>query len=343
MAYAMIFPRELKHNFFRDLDYTFAFIWLLTFLLIGSPVAYLQSLPVRQLTDEQVKHFTQAIYRVRIDRQPNKDAAETNIQRLNARDTDVIPLDEEPSPVNKKLSIEDKRREFNQKREARLAEMEASRRAIDERFKSLVGPTSVGNGGQRSGASAQAMVGLESGGFSDVDLKNGVMAVLTEAAQINRLKSIKGNGSISEEISDISLEDINAWLKQPGSLEEMLATATLKMPTGGITTKSKSTKSASRNQEAISQVILANKNQVQYCYWTFKRRDATLEGQVVVQITISPAGEVTRIYFKRSDWNHNPLQREIEHCIRNIIAQWRFEPIGADEGDVTASATFIFN
>ena len=65
-------------------------------------------------------------------------------------------------------------------------------------------------------------------------------------------------------------------------------------------------------------------------------------GQVQVEFTINPGGEVVRVRFRRSDWGRNPLQREVEKCIINIIQQWRFESIEEGEGNVTAGATFIF-
>ncbi len=101
-------------------------------------------------------------------------------------------------------------------------------------------------------------------------------------------------------------------------------------------------KAAHRSQEAISKVVLDNKDQIQYCYWTCKRQDTTLAGQVKVEFTINPAGKVTNVLFVKSKWGGNPLKDEVEKQIKKAIMQWRFEAIDTTKGDVTAGATFIF-
>ena len=60
------------------------------------------------------------------------------------------------------------------------------------------------------------------------------------------------------------------------------------------------------------------------------------------EFTIAPAGNVTRVRFRKSDWGRSPLKRDIERSIQNIIMQWRFDPIDEADGNVTAGATFIF-
>ena len=59
----MTFPKELERQFFRDADFTFVMIWFLTFAILNSLVLYLQTLPVRELTEEDIQKFNQAIER----------------------------------------------------------------------------------------------------------------------------------------------------------------------------------------------------------------------------------------------------------------------------------------
>ena len=342
VAYAMTFPRELKNNPIRDLDHTFILIWSITFLLLNSVFYYLQTMPVKELTEDQVLQYTKAIYRVTIERQPVENRVETASGKANQ----VLPIQELETidkPTNDhKPSLQDKRVLYAQKKAERLAELEAKRKAIGDRVKMLVGPVSKGNDSKRGFKSTSEAVGLQSGILSDVDLKNGALAIATDAGEIAAVKKLRGEGVVSEDIENISIDDIKYLLQQPGNLEEMLAMASVKLPENGIVSTGEKSGASARSQKSISEVVLANKNQVQYCYWTFKRRDATLKGQVTVQFTINPAGKVVQVYFRKSDWNRNPLKLEIEHCIRNVISQWIFEPITASKGDVNASATFIF-
>ncbi len=338
----MAFPRELERNFFRDLDYTFTTIWLTAFLIFNSTAFYMQSLPVKELSAEEVMKFTQAIYRVKVER--------TKPEVLDVPKTGVSTAEPAPEPViannievNKPLSIEEKRAQREMKKLQRQAEFEANRKAIANRFKILAGPTSKGNRSARSAASAAAAVGLETNdGVRGVDLSKGVLGIISNTKDARTVKSARGDGIITEEIGDLSVSDINNLLKQPGKLEEMLGMAPLKLPKGNITSSGTRSKAAGRSQQSISQVVLSNQRQVQYCYWMHKRRVTNLTGQVVVEFTISPEGTITKVRFRRSNWSVRAVRKEIERSIRNIIMQWRFDPIAESDGDVVACATFIF-
>ncbi len=342
MTQVMTFPQELERNFFRDLDYTFAAIWLAAFLIFNSTAFYMQSLPVKPLSAEEVMKFTQAIYRVKVEKtKPEvQDVPKTGVSTAEPVSEPVIASKVED---DKLLSVEEKRAQREMKKMQRQAEFEANRKAIANRFKILAGPTSKGNRSKRSAESAAAAVGLQTNDdVSGVDLSKGVLGIVSNAKDAQTVKSARGDGIITEDIGDLSVSDINNLLKQPGRLEEMLQMAPLKLPKGTVTSPGTRSKAAGRSQQAISQVVLANQRQVQYCYWMHKRRVTNLTGQVVVEFTISPKGAITKVGFRKSDWSVRAVRKEIERSIRNIIMQWRFDPIAESDGDVVAIATFIF-
>ncbi len=340
MAQVMTFPKKFERNFFRDMDYGFMSIWLLTFIILNAVAFYAQSLPVRDLKADEVKKYMEAIYRVKIQKAPvvaevsDKGGAEV------AAEVPEEAAAEEEAP--KELSAEDKKAAREQAKAARSARAEARRKAIAERLKVLAGPTVRGRTGRRSGASVRAAVGLsDAGGGGGADLK-GALAIIGDAETASKVKKLRGGGAISEDVGNLDIADLKGFLADPGNLKAMLNEAPIKLSRKAITARGKGSKKRQRSQKAISQVVLANRNQIQYCYWTYKRRDSSLKGQVVVEFTINPTGEVIRVRFRKSNWGRNPLKRDMERCIKNIIGQWRFDPIDEADGNVTAGATFIF-
>ncbi|MDP8239763.1 MAG: AgmX/PglI C-terminal domain-containing protein [Candidatus Hatepunaea meridiana] len=169
-----------------------------------------------------------------------------------------------------------------------------------------------------------------------------------EVCNLTFQNSIWNNSLLQPDIEKEMKNVIMKWhFEQVEGGVDVTANATFKFEPGSVRTGMKialsETKSdKTRSQKAISQVVLANKNTVQYCYWTYKKEDTNLKGKLSVEFTINSRGEVTAVKFSKSDWNDNPLQPKVEKCIKNVIMNWCFDPIDAEAGDVTAGASFIF-
>jgi len=337
----MTFPKELERHFWRDADFTFLIIWFLTFTIINSTVGYMQTRPVRELTQEEIQKFNQAIFRIKVEQKKVEVVAEES----SSGSADVSGAEEsaeEATEETVQVSAEEKRAVRESAKVARAAKAESRRQAIANRIKILGGPTARSRNSRRGGASAREAVGLSGGGGGGgVDLK-GALAIVGGADAAAKVKSARGGGAAAGGIGDISLGDLRDFLSNPDNLSSMLNEAPLKLNKRAITARGKGSKKSQRSQKAISDIVSANKNAVQYCYWTYKRRDSNLKGQIVIEFTIAPAGEVSRVRFRSSEWGRNPLQKDVESCIQNIIMQWRFDPIEESDGDVTAGATFIF-
>jgi len=341
MAQVMTFPKELERNVFRDMDKGFILTWLITSLIFYSVMGYMQTMELKPLSAEKVLLYQQRIFRVQVEK-PKAFEAVSDVTTGGAE----IPVDVgeeeeagEEAPVQ--LTAEEKAAAREAKKAARSAKAEARRQAIAQRLKVLAGPTARGRHSRRGRSAASAAIGLSEGGMGGADLK-GALAIVGGAADAAKVKKLRGGGAIAGDIGSIDIGDLRGFLADPANLQAMLSEATVKLSRKAITTKGKGSKRAQRSQAAISQKVMENKNQVQYCYWTAKRRDSSLKGQIVVEFVIAPSGKVIKVRFRRSEWGRNPLQKDIERCIKNIIMQWRFEPIPESDGNVTAGATYFF-
>lgn len=331
------FPYELERQFLRDTDWRFMGILGVTFLLLNSFMLYMQSLPVKNLSIEDIQRFTEVIYRVQIER-PIMDNSGNKVIVSESADN-VESIETVADQEREQLSAVDKIEARTAKRDAIRAKQEAKRKAIADRIKLVVTPTSRGNR-LKTSSTSKGVIGLSDGDFRGSNIKEMIGIVGSDSRAADRIKSIREKGVLSDELGMIEFSDLSAI--SPGELRDMLNEAPVELNRSAITAKGRGVKSKNRSQNAIAAVVMLNKKQVQYCYWTFKRRDSNLKGRVVVEFTITPTGNVSRVRFRTSDWGGSLLKRDIEKCIRNVIMQWHFDPISDKDGDVSAGATFLF-
>ncbi len=342
MAQAMTFPKEFERNLFRDMDRFFAGVSFITFVICVSFTGYMQSLPVKPLTAEDVLAFNQAIYRTQIKQQtaPVAQASDAGSQVSSADETAEEEALDEEAPA-RELTQADKDAARAQARAARQARAQAKIAAIAARLKTLTGPTARGRGSRRSGATTRRAVRLTGGSGGSGDIKD-ALALVGDAGGVARVKQLRGGGAISEDIGDFDISDLRGFLSDPSNLDAMLREAKIKLSKKSITARGGlGTKRKQRSPGVVSQKIQQNKNQVVYCYWTYKRRDSSLKGQVMIEFTIAPNGNVTAVNFRKSKWGGNPLRKDVERCIKNVIMQWRFAPIDKKDGDVKFTTTFM--
>lgn len=340
MTQALVFPNHLKNNFFKDADFTFLIIWAATFLIINSTVLYLQSLPVRPLTESEIADYTKAIFRVRIE----KNIKPVSEDDVPGRSIDIKIVEKEVEnqvdEVKTTQTIAEKRAERESKKAKRAEIAEEKRRQIVKGIAITTGPTVKKNGISRGDESIMTAVGMVGGGLKDINL-NDAYAVVTDAYTAKRVKTAISDEMATGDIGDISLSELRNFIANKHNLLTVLGESSLEMPEKLFISKSKG-KNSSARREGISRVVNDSKNQVQYCYWTFKRKDPNLKGQVTIKFKINAAGIVTRVWFENSQWNGNQYRKPVEKAIKNVIMQWRFDETDPTEGDITAGATFIF-
>ncbi|MBM3328533.1 MAG: AgmX/PglI C-terminal domain-containing protein [Calditrichaeota bacterium] len=341
MTQAMTFPREFERSFFRDLDRNFFTIWLICFILGNGICLYMAGQPVKELTAEQVKRYTEAIYRVKTTA-PAKVAkkAETKVAVGEEKPVDEAPKVEEKKAEVRSMSAEEKAERLSAEREARRQKQEARRQAIAERVKIVAGPTARGGARRGGAAAAREAIGLSSGQMSGFNVKE-MVGMVGEAGTAEKVKKLRGGGAVSADVGDIDISALKTTFSAD-ELDLMVNEAPLQVSKSAITAKGSGTKAKQRSQGAIGDLVLQNKNQVQYCYWTLKKRDSSLKGRLVVEFTIAPSGEVIRVRFRESNWGGNSLGGDVERCIENVLKSWHFEAIPDADGNVTAGATYIF-
>lgn len=351
MAQVMTFPKEYERQLMRDLDRDFLIIWLFTFILMVSFFYFMSGRDFKSLSAEDIKRYTEVIYRVSI--RPTQPIVATSpkgagenleaevveetktevpvIEEMDAGEADVVVV------VYQESSSGDRRQ-----RTKRYNTQEVSREkkhAAADRMKNLVGPTTSGSRNARGGTAAAQALGLSTGSVEGYDIKN-IGGIVGDTDTRAKVEKARGGGAISDggdfdidASKNISIEEGDMMFKQ----------TSIDLNRGTITARGRASEIIKqRSQTTISAVVMKYKNQVQYCYWTMKRRDSTLRGRVPVEFTINPAGEVTNVRFRRTDWYGNRLGADVERCIKNVISSWHFDEIDARAGNVTAGATYVF-
>lgn len=341
MAQVLTFPKELEYHLFSDADKGFLFTWLVLFMA-GFTLSYWGSLlPPKIISKADIKKYQEVIYRV--EAKPPKPVEIVIEETTSAEVVEEEPEEVVEKVVEEKPKTEEVKKEVREeKRKARKERQERRRDKIREAAKRMAivgGPTARGGRSRKGGAGARAALGLSSGGLKGVDASK--MAGLVSSDEgAEKIKKMRGGGEITDEIGELDIKELKAL--SADDLQLMFKEASLKINKSAITAKGRGSKAKQRSPSAISGIVLQNKNQVQACYWTVKRRDSSLKGRVVVEFTINPAGEVIRVRFRKKDWGGNLLGADVERCIKNIISSWHFDPIGEKDGNVTAGATYSF-
>jgi len=134
--------------------------------------------------------------------------------------------------------------------------------------------------------------------------------------------SSRGFGSGAGSLSDHSTVGVTSSIASSGS--------------GNRATRTGSSGKAARSQEEIELVFDKNKGAIYALYSRALRERADLQGKIVLQVTISPAGEVTDCTMLSSELN----DPDLEHKIVARVKLFRFE--AKDVETITAKKTIEF-
>lgn len=350
MAQVMTFPKEFERHIFRDFDRYFSLIWWITIIVFYSLAFYLQGLPPKEMSEEDIIKFQNVIYRIKptpVVKEREKPADPSAGTEEKKEPEEIIEEKEPEVTTEEKAVTEVAKVEKRQKQKVdRQAKQERKRaKAAQLRKKTvLASATAVGGRRRAGGADAAAQkIGIKSGSLKGSDVKKATGFVSGAQAQ-ETMKKLEHKGAViadaGDDIQIASFEDMTA-----ADQELMFEEAPLQLNENAITSTSRrGSKSAKRNRSAISTVVLKNENQIRYCFWIYKKRDSSLHGRVVVEFTIDYSGKVSRVKIKRrqTDWGGNKLGEEVERCIINTISGWHFDPIDRKEGSFQAGTTYIF-
>ena len=142
------------------------------------------------------------------------------------------------------------------------------------------------------------------------------------SAGIVSANSSRGFGSGAGSLSDHNTVGVSSSIASNGS--------------GTRATRTGSSGKAARSQEEIELVFDKNKGAIYALYTRAMRDRADLQGKLVLQLTISPAGDVTDCTVLSSELN----DPDLEHKIVARVKLFRFEP--KDVEAITARKTIEF-
>lgn len=92
-----------------------------------------------------------------------------------------------------------------------------------------------------------------------------------------------------------------------------------------------------RNQDEIQAVVMKHNSAIQYCYERELKRNPNLKGKLVLRITITPQGSVSKVEVVSTTLNN----RKVEQCIVSRIRRWSdFGIIDPSYGKTTIRWTY---
>lgn len=134
--------------------------------------------------------------------------------------------------------------------------------------------------------------------------------------------SSRGFGSGAGALSDHNTQAVNSRIAADAAASRV--------------TRNGTSGKAARSEEEIALVFDRNKGAIDALYARALRERADLQGKIVLQLTISPAGEVTDCRLLSSELNDDDLERKIVARVK----LFRFEP--KDVEAITARKTLEF-
>jgi TonB family protein len=135
--------------------------------------------------------------------------------------------------------------------------------------------------------------------------KTGKQSTLTSSSSVLTAKATAGSGGIST----------GSLSRSTGGSElATRKTTTVKSKIGGTekkATRSSDGRSVVRSQDEIERVFQQNKSAIFSLYRRALRKDPTLQGKVVLELTITPSGKVTDCRIVSSELNDPALERKL--------------------------------
>ena len=165
--------------------------------------------------------------------------------------------------------------------------------------------------------------------FSDIaeqpQIKAGKQAETTiSTSKLLTAKASAGSGGISTQsltrkikTSELAQRKTTAVSSSIQSKQKILAKA-----------GKQNVRNATRSQEEIERVFQKNKGAIFSIYNRELRKDPSLQGKVVIELTIAPSGKVTKVVIVSSELNHKKLEKRLLSKVRKFrFANKKVPPI----------------
>lgn len=167
---------------------------------------------------------------------------------------------------------------------------------------------------------------------------NGSQAV--KIATTSALISAAGqqsSGGIQTDTLNRNITTSELAQRKTTSVESKIESNEQKLAKASTTQKSQSKASGKRSADEIERVFQKNKNSIFNIYNRALRKNPSLAGQVVVELTIAPGGEVTRVNILSSELGDEALERKLVLKIK----RFKFSKANVAETIVTYPIDFL--
>ena len=136
--------------------------------------------------------------------------------------------------------------------------------------------------------------------------KTGKKATVTTTSTVLTARATKGSGGINT-----SALSRNTGGSELATRSTTKVNSTIGNASTSNTRRSSDGRSAMRSEEEIERVFQKNKGAIFSIYNRALRKDPTLQGKVVLELTISPAGKVVKCKIISSELNDAGLERKL--------------------------------
>ena len=349
------FPSEFKRHTLRDMDKEFVTIFLMTFIALIPFTWFMAQQPVKPFSGDDLYDHINGLYVQNYRVTITKDRpilAKSNAENESSDQPELLKPN--ASDIIEPIAVEsfDERKTIRQgssgkqsiSRTSRIEKLKNKHSRIRETARNmhkLSAPTArVGKSSNSRKSNNFQEFGLTPSSKKSYDLKKfSGLAISDYPAK--KQKEVHIPSPITDDLDEVNISYISSFSNEDFEFlfQEALPTVSQEPV---FTTESEGNVST-RSAASISEIVLKNQNQIKYCFWTQKRRDSTLNGRVVVEFTINPAGEVISVQVTQHRWNNPTAGDKVEQSIKNLISGWRFLQVQGDSGNVTAGATYIFD
>ena len=147
----------------------------------------------------------------------------------------------------------------------------------------------------------------------------------------------QSSGGIQTDTLNRNLTTSELAQRQTTSVESKIESNEQKLAKASTTQKSQSKASGKRSADEIERVFQKNKDGIFNIYNRALRKNPSLSGQVVVELTIAPGGEVTRVNILSSELGDEALERKLVLKIK----RFKFSKANVAETIVTYPIDFL--
>jgi len=320
-------PASVRGSVLSDMDWPFAIICAISFLIVLSFVIYLRNVdwPRKPDIEEIPDRFVQMTKKPEEPKKEEKKVEAKKEEKKEEKKEAKKEVATEKKAEKKELSEADKQRIAEEK-----ARADAERRArLAEQVKSTGLLKLLGANTGENGSIADVL------GKGDVDRDQekafqGVGGVGVASGN-DQLRGIKSGGSGSGRVANVG------GLRGGGAIEAggTGAAAAEKKVSGSVKSEAPAV-DGELDPAMVAKEVRTRLGAIKACYERALKRNPTLSGKVVIHWTITQAGTVSGVDVEQDTLG----DAEVASCIKALVARWRFPaPAG---GSVDVSFPFVF-